>query len=356
MADESDSDQDQGEIAGMDQQTAEERFLATRLAQHGIDTETRENKPQRAFPNHPSHRDQKKSIKEPTQEDPNTNLPVPNVNLIGSVNSFQAPRQESTLGFPLRTQLATTTNQASVLTNHFTVDIPAGKVLHEYHVLNMPPKATRAKKRTLILDMIVHDKHLFALRDNIATDCQKKIISDRPLYKGSQAVGVYNYMPGSRAHPQSHELELTFVACHELDSLKSSVQGRDVNYTDRGTADALNIVLSKAVTDGNLNNFQVGSIRFYYRKGWKDLKEWGPVGTRGYFSSIKPAMGNILLNVNTVTSPFYKGRDLSEYVQNAGKDKYGNFRADQLKKDRVSQRSSQQAAGLRQFYEETRAQ
>ncbi|KAK4500633.1 hypothetical protein PRZ48_008822 [Zasmidium cellare] len=239
---------------------------------------------------------------------------ITNPTAIGSVKSFNTPQGIPSSNMPLRPKLATLNDDVKVLTNHFTVNIPAGTKLYEYHVNNIPPQATRAKKRTMILDMIEHDPLLWQERDHIATDCQKKIVSDKPLYNDVHLVTVNDYVPGTRDAPKAHKLELHYVACHEMDHLRAYVNGANVNYSDRGASDALNIALSKAVTDNNNDTFQVGSNRFYYRAGWSNLED-GLIAVRGYFSSIKPSMGNILLNVNTVTSPFYKAQPVAKYLK-----------------------------------------
>ncbi|KXT11520.1 hypothetical protein AC579_8519 [Pseudocercospora musae] len=291
-----------------------------------------------------SHRNLQKTVEQPPADDKPEEAAIPpfaHAPLHGSVFQYQPAATSEHANFPLRSELATPNDQHMVLTNHFSIDIPQGVSLYEYHVNGIPAKATRAKKRTMILDMIEHDDLLWKKRDTIATDCQKKIISVGPLYSDVQIIHVNNYSPGTRGQAKKHPLELTFVACHDLDDLRDFVEGRKNYFEDLAAVDALNIALSKAVTDNNDRAFQVGNTRFYYRKGWKTLQDpkfpvgegAGLISVRGYYSAVKPAMGRTLLNVNTVTSAFYKSQKVSEYF----KEIFGSMKGSLAEKKRFAE-------------------
>ncbi|KAF2160003.1 hypothetical protein M409DRAFT_60403 [Zasmidium cellare ATCC 36951] len=271
-----------------------EQFMKTPLSQLGHETYAAPSAAQRQDASASSHRDEAQPLDDPDPRNIPAQAASINHTAIGSVADFTPPHGTPSSNMPLRTSLATKDNKTPVPTNHFTPPAP--------------------RSAPMILDMIEHDPLLWKERDHIATDCQKKIISDRPLYNDVQLITVNDYVPGTRDAPKAHKLELQYVACHQMDSLLEYVNGADMEYSDHGATDALNIVLSKAVTDGNRDTFQVGTNRFYFRAGWHDIDD-GLIAVRGYFSSIKPSMGNILLNVNTVTSPFYKAQDVSKYLE-----------------------------------------
>jgi eukaryotic translation initiation factor 2C len=225
----------------------------------------------------------------------------------------------------IRPGLAGPRDQTLILTNHFKVTIPPGKTLYEYHVRNFPAKASRNKRRVMILDMIEIDSDLFKVRDTIATDYREKIISCTPLFTVTSAplgqsvhtVRVNNFEPGSRSdQPAVIELEILYVAKHYLDGLRDFVEGRNETYKDTGAKEAVNIIIAKSASDptNNKDTFQVGDNRFFYRPGWSDISDArgtdsiGLVSTRGYFSTIRPAMNSILLNVNIAHSAFKRHR------------------------------------------------
>ena len=148
---------------------------------------------------------------------------------------------------------------------------------------------------------------------------------------------VPNYHPGTRDEPKTQVLTLRFVARHDLNGLRDFVAGRNESYKDSGAAEAMNIVIAKAVADGSPNTVQVGNNRFYYRPAWTDLQSRNDadsadlVGIRGYYSAIKPAMGAVLLNVNTVTGAFYKAQTLDKYLDHFYE--FGGFPGDPPRTD-----------------------
>lgn len=218
-----------------------------------------------------------------------------------------------------------------ILTNHFKVNLPQGIVLYEYSISGFPARASRAKCKMMVLDMIEIDPELYAARDRIATDYKKKLITLVPLQNTVQNAGVVShsievndFTAGSREMPERKNLELTFQAAHRLDGLNNYVNGDDEHYQDRGAKEALNIVIAKAVADSTSDekSFQIGNNRFYFGPGWEDFVHKGEKGSddiglvaiRGYYSSIKPGMGSILLNVSNVTTAFYKAQPLQDYL------------------------------------------
>ena len=235
--------------------------------------------------------------------------------------------------FPLRSKFAVDDSHA-VLTNHFVLNIPKTAMLYEYRVIGMPDSCTRSKRRVLILDMLELDRSLADNRSILATDYFDKIISIGKLHPEGKVEGdqfleviVPNFNPGIRDdNTETRNLSLRFSTTHSLKRLHDYVRREDESYMDRGATEALNIIMSKALSEnksqknGKTDIFLAGKNRFYYRPGWFDLQGLKPenqglIGVRGYFTKIKPGCGAILLNINTVTSLFYKPECLSEYLK-----------------------------------------
>lgn len=221
-----------------------------------------------------------------------------------------------------------------IITDHFKVDLPAETVLYEYLIKGLPAKATRAKCKMMILDMIEIDPELYNAGHQNATDYKTKLITLAPLKDTIETQGVIlrhinvnDFTAECRETPGVKSLELSFHASHDLDGLKAYTEGENEHYEDRGAKEALNIVIAQAVADANNDDvtFQLGNNRFYFRPGWNDLQpdparvrdtdSIGLVAIRGYHSTIKPGMGNVLLNVNNITSVFYKAQPLQDYLQ-----------------------------------------
>jgi hypothetical protein len=64
----------------------------------------------------------------------------------------------------------------------------------------------------------------------------------------------------------------------------------------------------------DFGTFQRCDNRYYIKAGADDLGR-GLVANRGYFSTIKPATGNAITNVNTTMSTFFKPMLLSNFME-----------------------------------------
>jgi len=68
---------------------------------------------------------------------------------------------------------------------------------------------------------------------------------------------------------------------------------------------------------GDFETSQRGDNKYYLKVGTGDLGR-GLVATRGLFSTIKPAIGNAIINVNTTMSTFFKPMLLSNFMEPFG--------------------------------------
>ena len=83
---------------------------------------------------------------------------------------------------------------------------------------------------------------------------------------------------------------------------------------------ALNIVVAKAARKDateNFGTFRRGDNRYYLKVGADNLGR-GLVANRGYFSTIKPATSNAIINVNITMSTFFKPMLLSNFIEPFG--------------------------------------
>jgi eukaryotic translation initiation factor 2C len=83
---------------------------------------------------------------------------------------------------------------------------------------------------------------------------------------------------------------------------------------------ALNIVISKCLGDGVV---RLGANKFFIEAGNTPLGISPLTAIRGYFYSIQPGMGDILLNVNACTSAFLKPVTLDVLLNNQSKTLFG---------------------------------
>ncbi|KAK5746930.1 hypothetical protein LTR17_000561 [Elasticomyces elasticus] len=208
-----------------------------------------------------------------------------------------------------------------VYTNHFEVKLPPGLVLYEYKVDGDSPDwkgATRNKRKVFMRDAIDNLPELKERATVIATDYHDKIIAGRRLFDDNETaeVLVYNYKPGTRDDPSTLSLNVKYICEYSMDELDGYVRGHNVGYAERGAAEAMNMIMSKAVADGAADTFMAGNNKFYYRPGTSELGgKRGLIAMRGYYSSVRPGMGAVTLNVNTLTSAFYKQQTIADYLK-----------------------------------------
>ena len=214
---------------------------------------------------------------------------------------------------------------ASVTTNHFTITLASTKVLHEYAVNGLQSCSTTltAQKKMILLDRMIDECGVLRNhRDDFARDNERKIISVVPLHDDGVLPGtviatqrVNNYKFGSNSEPpEPLELQLEYMREIKFSGLKDFVEGKNQQYQEEGAAEALNILLARSIRDGTNSTFQVEGNKFFTPHATLDLHNYGLMAMRGFYSGVKPGDGNVLLNVNTAASAFYKSMLVSEYM------------------------------------------
>lgn len=231
----------------------------------------------------------------------------------------------------LRANFAYGNNSTEIYVNHFQVTLPPGTILYEYLISSTSEewlKATRNKRKVFIRDFI-DISELSGKAAQIASDYRTKIITGYDVLGGSGqrpardelSVRVPCYMRGTRDNPTVVTLTMKLNRKFKMDDFQHYVQGRNIDYEETGAAEAMNIMVSKAVADGSEITFQAGQNKFYYRPGWKDFggpkqpDDSGLLAMRGYYCSIRPAMGTVTLNINTLTSTFYHPQTVQWYLE-----------------------------------------
>ncbi|KAF1983196.1 hypothetical protein K402DRAFT_179460 [Aulographum hederae CBS 113979] len=215
-----------------------------------------------------------------------------------------------------------------IRTNHFVVDVRGNPVLHEYVVSGMPNSISKNKKRVLMAQLIQNSPTLSARQNQFATDQSSIIISWTPLYHLStpgvagETVTVQTYKnTGKKDDPEDLSLIVTYNTAINLADFKRYCNSEaDIDLMtkiDTVTTRALNIIMGKNITERPLNDpyaaVNTGANKFFRKSAW-DRLGGGLLTLRGYYSSVRPGQGNILLNVNTVTSAFYAPMLVSDFM------------------------------------------
>lgn len=229
----------------------------------------------------------------------------------------------------------------TVLTNHFNVTLTPGQKFYEYEVQDLQsndPPFSAPKKRVLIERMIETSDVLKKHQDDIASDYERKIISLTALHRpGDQpkaivdscAISNYN-MTSNGTAVQQLPLKLVYMREITLQGMVDFVAGRNEHYQETGAGQAMNILIARGVHAGNSGAFQVGDNRFFTPDLTTDFEKHGMIAMRGFYSSIRPGNGSVLLNVNTAMSAFYKKQKVSEYMET-----FNKFGSNKVAKDHL---------------------
>ncbi|KAF8848371.1 Piwi-domain-containing protein [Acephala macrosclerotiorum] len=187
-------------------------------------------------------------------------------------------------------------------------------------------KIKRETKRYMIEELLNQNK---PSHDNWATDYDAVIISVRELYPGSAKVvnqdtpAPHTRSPKKKGDPRPIvNSSVRFLGIVDIDHLNKHVAGKDYEHNLDADLKSLNIISWRNITNktfvGGLvkNKFYPDCLRD--SKGQEaDKESQNPspyLIRRGFFSSMRPGQGMVLLNVNTTTSAFFSPIRLSTWI------------------------------------------
>ncbi|KAK8173512.1 ribonuclease H-like domain-containing protein, partial [Phyllosticta citrichinensis] len=234
----------------------------------------------------------------------------------------------------------------NIHTNHFQVTLP--KTLHRYTIgLTKVCSAWSQGARKRLIEAFFDDVlHFGGQESKFATDYLLNIVSWEELEFSSIDMGlneeaVDSIRPSTandrlvltRKVQFGRNQELVAIYSHglvDLNSLKDYVQGQPgrQDHDNSIACQSLNIIISKA-TRATINSvhetFQLGSNRLFIKSRWHPLDKASVSGVgedsenlvvchHGLSFVVKPAMGDVLLNVNSATSAFFHPRLVSDFI------------------------------------------
>jgi hypothetical protein len=223
---------------------------------------------------------------------------------------------------------------STIFTNRFRVDVKPGAVLHEFEILGIPDGVSRRLKKFYVDTAIEKCSVLRDKQDHLATDYNKTIIAWKDIRQELNANAKWNQRERTWHLVNIQEgdqrvLPLYLKWTRDVDTatleryVKSDPgndkwnpltwnQEANVNNSNKDTViNALNIVVSKCFGNGV---FRLGANKFFVEAGSHPLGRSPLVTIRGYFYSIRPGMGHILLNVNACTSAFLQPVTVAELM------------------------------------------
>jgi hypothetical protein len=183
-------------------------------------------------------------------------------------------------------------------------------------------KLKKETKRFLIESLLIANS---PAHDNWATDYDAIIVSRGSLYHNSalapgQVTETHHHCTGPGKDPEKVLVEsyVTYLGEVNLKGLKGHVEKRSELEYLTDILKSLNIISWQIINHQNFQGGRVGN-RFYPQKlvDENEAKN-GALLYRirdGYFSSMRPGDGSLLLNVNSVTSAFFSPINLQIWIK-----------------------------------------
>ncbi|KAH7068121.1 ribonuclease H-like domain-containing protein [Paraphoma chrysanthemicola] len=197
--------------------------------------------------------------------------------------------------FPIRTALAKP--NTTVFTNHFAMALSPNIQLFEYNIQGLPDRASKRTCRLLIEEMIKAISFLRNNQDKFVTDYEKKLISWVEIEPSN--LGPVDVKSAERKSP----IPIGLACAGQLDTalLQQYAEGKvvptkDIEIKVRWVEIALNMIVSTALGQGS---FSLKANKFFVTGGHARLSP-SLCAVRGYFYSVKPGQGQILLNLRSI--------------------------------------------------------
>ncbi|KAI1795193.1 argonaute-like protein [Ganoderma leucocontextum] len=232
-----------------------------------------------------------------------------------------------------RTAFGQSGRALTVWTNHFEVKIPEDEIYH-YDVISPSEKTLPARLNMEILERLQTKVAPDVFTPRVVYDGRKNIFSPRqlPFPSGSQEFSLTLNDPaspgeggqgggGERARgPKVYKVKLTHVATINPEVLDRFLQGKQSHDNAVLTAiTALNVVIRMEPTMRYPFN-----VRSFFTPRETAAIGGGIVLWRGYFQSVRPAIGRMLINVDISTAAMYKpGRAIDVALELLGMTQRG---------------------------------
>ncbi|KAJ7172992.1 argonaute-like protein [Mycena crocata] len=221
--------------------------------------------------------------------------------------AHQAPAEHITTVGVRRPDYGTSGKRISINVNSFTAEIPDASIYHYDGVINAEKNLPSAMNQRLIK----------ALQDNVAPrifgqtrvvfDGRKNLYAPVELKLGDTGSCEFDVsLPGSQTSsdkpPRIYKIKLALVAKVNTEMLHRFIAGQQSQDNAISTAlMALNVVIRMEPSQ----RFPVKGRSFFTPQNSRNIGA-GLVLWRGYFQSIRPAIGKMLINVDISTGVMYQ--------------------------------------------------
>lgn len=198
-------------------------------------------------------------------------------------------------------------------TNFFPIKIPK-MTFYEYDIAIAPSTTVRRLKRRIFqLAEQTSDWTQHGLAGGVAHDHSSKLISVKKLPQPLVIKILYSDEDEVQSK-KTKEYTLTFTFVKDLDTsnLLDFLSGQDRAYDTLPIISALNLVMSAHPSSSGGQGVLVGRNRFFFRSAMPPASLGGGLEAwKGFYSSVRPAWKQLMVNVNVCTTAFYTPGNLA---------------------------------------------
>jgi len=246
--------------------------------------------------------------------------------LVASLKSLTLTSNE----LPLRPGFGTVGRPIKLRANFFPVKVPKGP-LFEYDVSISPVAGTairRVKRRIFQLAEQSPDWATQGLRGAVAHDHSSKLISSKLLAQPlSIRVPFYDEdEDGPKAGGKEYTLTIEFIQNIDTSALVSYLQGQPQyrTYDILPIISALNVILAAHPNRSGGGGVMVGRNRFFFPTAAPPVNLGGALEAfKGFYSSVRPAHNQLMVNVNVCTTAFYRAGNLADAIKEFADSSFG---------------------------------
>ncbi|KAI0967292.1 ribonuclease H-like domain-containing protein [Xylaria arbuscula] len=252
---------------------------------------------------------------------PSGRAPVPDLRVTELENSLLAGAKNAglspDLGFPIRPSYGTNGPELVLWANYYTLEASKKLVVYQYEVSVKPGAVGR--KLGHIIRLFLQSPNLRGHRDDVVTDFREILISRLEI--PNQVVKL-PYRAEGEDEPRQNACEYTItlerkkaISVSDLIKYLTSPDLKSQYEHKSPIVQALNILINhhakssnRIATIGTSKKFSLDNAETYELGA-------GLQAIRGFFTSVRPATGRLLLNVNVTHAAFYEAAPLDQLIK-----------------------------------------
>lgn len=220
---------------------------------------------------------------------------------------------------PRRPGYGTVGKEVMVRANYFRIQLPQGSLF--LYDAEVQPEVKNKKKLKRLFQILEKHPDFQKIAKTLATDYSKLVVSTTPLKESTPTTSagrsedrlefsvLYTVVDGEVPRDEDkarHKFKISRVTEIHRSDIDDYLTGRNPEYNLGQAVQAMNIILSKyphksrsLVPVGRNKFFVIDENSPSYSLGR------GLTALKGYFTSVRPTVGHMLLNVNVCTTAFY---------------------------------------------------